>query len=233
MKRKVIIILLFVSLLLVGGCTNKKLSDSEKFKKEYEVLNNQKREKDDKKYRIITIPEDNPYIYQTAGDIIEKMDNKETFVVYFGFAECPWCRSVLPTLTEVAMDLELDTIYYVDIQEIRDSIEYKDGQLQIVKEGSEDYYMLLSKMNNVLEKYEVYDQNNNTIDTKEKRIYAPNVVSVVNGKAQKLETGISDKLTDPYMELTEEITKETYNKFKCSIKCVLETETICTNKKTC
>ena len=138
MKREVIIILVVISLFLVSGCTNKKLSDSEKFKQEYEELNNQKREKDDKEYRSITIPKDNPYVYQTASDIIERMDNKETFVVYFGFAECPWCRSILPTLTEVAKDLELDTIYYVDIQEIRDVIEYKDGQLQTTKEGTED-----------------------------------------------------------------------------------------------
>ena len=60
------------------------------------------------------------------------------------------------------------------------------------------------------------------ISTGEKRIYAPNVVSVVNGVAKELETGITDELVDPFMEITDQMKKEIYNKFSCSIKCVLD-----------
>ena len=54
------------------------------------------------------------------------MDNNETFVVYFGFADCPWCRSVLPTLLDVADDLKIDKIYYVDVKEIRNKLDVDD-----------------------------------------------------------------------------------------------------------
>ena len=68
------------------------------------------------------------------------------------------------------------------------------------------------------------------INMEEKRIYAPNVVAVVNGEPTKMEDGISDKLTDPYMELTDEIKKDIYGKFKCVFKCLEEAETVCTTK---
>ena len=71
------------------------------------------------------------------------------------------------------------------------------------------------------------------ISAGEKRIFAPNVVSVVGGEAKELETGISDLQTDAFMMLTEEMINETYNKFKCSIKCVLENKNSCSSKHAC
>lgn len=236
MKKKVLLVLLLaVSLFTLTGCIGEKeITDAERFKEEYESLNNVKRQKDGKKIRAITIPKDNPYQYITPAELINKLDNKDTFVVYFGFAECPWCRSVLPILTEVAADLDVTTIYYVDIQDIRDTIELNESnEITTAKKATKDYYELLKKLDAVLEDYTISDENGNEIDTNEKRIYAPNVISIVDGNAKELETGISDKQTDPYMELTEEIKADTYNKFKCVIKCVLENKDVCTSKKSC
>ena len=55
----------------------------------------------------------------------------------------------------------------------------------------------------------------------------------MDGKAKDLTTGISEKQDDAYMTLTKEMKKETYNKFKCIIKCVLESKTTCTKQKEC
>ena len=237
MKNKIIVVLmLFVGICLVTGCSHsdEKLSDALKFKKEYEKLNGTKREKDGKTVRSIQIPEDNPFIYKEAEDIVNMMKEKKTFVVYFGFADCPWCRSVLPTFIEVAEDLDLDKIYYVDISNIRDVLSVaEDGSVETDTQGSKGYYQLLKLLDSVLEDYTLTDSDGNDIATGEKRIFAPNVVSVVKGEAKVLEDGIGEKLTDPYMKLTDEIKEDTYNKFKCSIKCVLESKNTCSTKKSC
>ena len=232
MKSKILVVLIFiVSIFVLTSCINKN-TDAYKFKREYESLNGTK--VFDKKVRNIVISKDNPFVYKSAKDIIKMMDNKQSFVVYFGFAKCPWCRSVLPTLDKVSKKEGLDTIYYVDIFEIRDTLKVdENGELITEKKGSKDYYKLLEYLDNVLDEYNLNDINGNKVETNEKRIYAPNVISVVNGKAEKMTTGISDKQTDAYMKLTPEMKKETYDKFKCVIKCVIDNKTTCSKEKQC
>lgn len=227
MKNKVlfIIIISLSCIFMLTGCDNN-LTDSEKFKKEYESLNNI--EKNGKVIRNIKIKKDNPFVYASEKDIINLMDRGETFVVYFGFAECPWCRSILETLINVVDDLDIDKVYYVDVQDIRDTLKLdEDGNIITSKKGTDDYYILLEKLDNVLENYELVDSKGNNVNTKEKRIYAPSIVSIVNGKAESLESGISKNQTDAYMKLTDDMIKETYDLFECSLKCIVE------NKGTC
>ena len=222
MKKKILFVLIAI-VIIIGGIlvfnilnTKKENNkDAIKFKEEYESLNGEVNEKSGKEYRELSISKDNPFIYKGADDIVEMINNKETFAVYFGFNSCPWCRSVLPTLIEVAKDVEIDEIYYVDVKEIRDTIEINDnGELETTKEGTDGYYELIELLGNVLADYTLTDAEGNKVSTDVKRIYAPNVVIVVDGQAEKIETGISDKQTDGYMELTDEITADTYNKFE-------------------
>ena len=230
MKKILVIILTLAILVTLTGCTKKEITktDAIKFKEEYESLNGTKNESNGKEYRTISIDEDNPFIYSTAEEISKKIDNKETFIVYFGFKECPWCRSVLEELVAVAKKNNIEKIYYVDVKEIRDVKEInEDGNINTTKEGTEGYNSLIEKMSNVLEDYTLTNENDEKIEVGEKRIYAPNVVAISNGKALQLETGISKKQTDGYQELTEEMKKETYNSFKCLIKCIEEDQTTC------
>lgn len=46
-------------------------------------------------------------------------------------------------------------------------------------------------------------------------------------------TDIIDELTDLYMEITSDIKKEIYNRFKCVIKCTLDASKTCSINKTC
>lgn len=235
-KRSVFVIIAVITLLIITGCSFEEkeiISDAMKFKEEYESINGNIVEGTDYKVRSLDISDDNPFVYASANDIITMMDNGETFVVYFGFASCPWCRSVLPTLIDVAEELGLEKVYYVDVKEIRDVLEVdEDGNVVTTKEGSEGYIGLLARLEDVLEDYTL-EYDGKKIDTEEKRIYAPNVVSVVNGTAKELETGISELQENPFGELTDEMIDETYNKFKCSIKCVLENKNTCSSKHAC
>ena len=114
MKKKVVvasIIVLIVAILIGLLYINKVHStDSYKFKKEYEKLNNQKNESE-KTIRKLSIPTNNPIKYSTAKEIVKKIENKETFVVYFGFAECPWCRSVINNLIQAAKNKRYSFIW--------------------------------------------------------------------------------------------------------------------------
>lgn len=223
--KKRIIIMSMITLLLFTGCNSskikqdkknakseneiraesKRLENAEKFKNEYESLNGQKNS-NGKEYRNIEIPSDNPFMYKSAKDIVNAMNNKKAFLVYFGFPTCPWCRSVLPTLMNVLKDNGIEEIYYVNIKDIRDEIELDDkGKVKIKNEGSEDYKDLLEKFDDVLKEYILKDKNDKEVKTGEKRIYAPNIVAVVDGKPIKLTTGISDKQDDGYAVLTDEI----------------------------
>lgn len=221
MKKALGVLLIIASLFLLTGCVDKN-SDAYKFKKEYESINN-KDNGHGNKYRELNISNDNPFIYSTAEEILEKTNKKETFIVYFGFKECPWCRSIIEELINVAKDRNIEKIYYVDVKDIRD-VKEKDesGNIKTIKEGNSAYMELVEKFSNVLEDYTL---NGESIG--EKRIYAPNVIAVSNGQAIQMETGISEELKDPYSKLTSKMKKYTYNKFKCIIKCIEEASTTC------
>lgn len=228
MKKKIVILLLIViSLVGLTACSKKEKSDALKFKEEYEKINNEKTSYGTIN-REVSISKNNPFIYKSAEEINEMIENKETFAVYFGFASCPWCRSVIETLIETAKEKGLDTIYYVDVYDIRDQLKLDDnGSVIVDRKGTDAYYKLLENLDSILTDYNLTDSDNNSVATGEKRIYAPNVVSIINGKASLLATGISEKQTDPYAELTPEIKKDTKDAFIKVINQVLHPN-ICT-----
>lgn len=226
----VILVLVGVVLALFFFPKNGKISDAMKFKDEYESINNTVYHGNT--IRSIDIDKDNPFIYTTEEELIQMMDDGKSFAVYFGFSECPWCRSILPSLIEVSKDLGIDEIYYLDVKNIRDSYTLdEEGNLKVIDEGSEGYKELLKRFDNVLDEYTI-TKDGKTVSANEKRIYAPNIVAVLNGKATNITTGISSKQTDAYMKLNDKMKKEMYNKIKCTIECLEEKSTVC-EKKAC
>ena len=212
--------------------SNNSQTDGIKFKEEYEKLNGKKNDQG-KKYREITIDSKNKMVYKTTEEVLNLIDKKKSFVLYFGFDTCPWCRSVVPTLASISKELNQE-VYYIDVKDIRDTFELDDNNKpKLVKKGSKDYSKLLEKLEPVLEDYTLTDSDNNEIKVGEKRIYAPSIVSVIDGKAKELTTGISDKQTDGYMKLTKEMEKETYNKIKKVLKQVSDKNNTCYLDKGC
>ena len=236
MKKK--ILFLFILMIIMGlvlGYVYKKDSDYKKtdaykFKVEYESLNGKLNDYE-KEYRSVNIDKENKIKYVSAKDIVKKIENNETFVVYFGFSKCPWCRSMIENLIELSNSYD-QTIYYVDVLEIRDKIEVVDGELKTTTKGDENYMKLINLLSDVLDEYKVTDEEDKEYNKNEKRIYAPNVVAVINGKATKKVEGISEKLTDPYAKLTKEMIKESKKQLECIFKC-LEEAGVCTKKGAC
>ena len=49
----------------------------------------------------------------SVKDMLKRVENKESFVVYFGFEGCPWCAEAKPILKQVMVDYDHD-VYYID-----------------------------------------------------------------------------------------------------------------------
>lgn len=235
-KLFMIIVTILAAIVLVLNIqrviSNNSQTDGIKFKEEYEKLNGKKNDQG-KKYREITIDSKNKMVYKTTEEVLNLIDKKKSFVLYFGFDTCPWCRSVVPTLASISKELNQE-VYSIDVKDIRDTFELDDdNKPKLVKKGSKDYSKLLEKLEPVLEDYTLTDSDNNEIKVGEKRIYAPSIVSVIDGKAKELTTGISDKQTDGYMKLTKEMEKDTYNKIKKVLKQVSDKNNTCYLDKGC
>lgn len=234
MKKKLYILLVIV--LLIGAFfiyykvnVIDKNTDAYKFKVEYESLNNKESYKNNK-YRELNIDKDNMIKYSSAKEVLDKINNNESFIIYFGFAKCPWCRSMIENLLSLAKQNN-EVIYYVDVLEIRDTLEVKDGKVVVSKKGDTNYMKLLLKLDAVLDDYSL-EIDDIKYETNEKRIYAPNVVAIINGKAVKKVEGVSEKLTNPYGKITDEMKKDSIDQLSCIFKC-LEELGVCKKPNAC
>ena len=208
MKKIIVILLIVLVATMITGC---KESDGVKFKKEYESLNNKEAFSPDYKYLEVNIPKDNKIIYKSDSEIIDVIKN-ETAVIYFGFNSCPWCRSMVENLIKVTDDLNIKNVYYVDVKDIRDTLEVdENGNILRTKSWTPAYRELLTLLDEHLDYYVISDKDGNEVETKEKRIYAPNVVVVKDGKVLGLTTGVSENLENPFGEIDESIKKESYD----------------------
>ncbi len=211
--KKIFLSILIVGMVFLGSACGKNKTVDE-FKNMYESYNGQVNASG-VSYRNVTILDDHPFEITTAEEIVKKIKAGETFYVYFGFATCPWCRSVIETAITVAKEKQISKIYYVDILQIRDVLSVnQNGEVETTTEGSEAYMELLDLLNDVLADYSLTTENGKSVETNEKRIYAPNYVYVEKGSAKKLIEGTSPLQTDSHMELTQEILEDQRHQFE-------------------
>ena len=230
MKKRVIILLVLT--IILTGCLGKTKDNIEgkEFKNDYEDINGQEN-KGGKVHRTVHLSEYNKFVETTPAEIVKMIENGETFYIYFGSRLCPWCRSVIEMADKVSRLNDIDKIYYIDIWDnegneiFRDKYEINEkGELVKTVEGTKEYNILLEKFSNYLRDYTV-TSHDKTIDTGEKRIYAPNFVYIEKGSIKKLITGKSDLQKDSRELLTEQMLKdeeEAFNKFfvnSCSDAC--------------
>ncbi len=224
-KKSILSFLLVLVILLVVGCGNEKNDNKEfaiAFKKDYESMN-EKVNSRGVMHRSIKIDENNKFKEISQEELIKKLENKESFYIYFGSTLCPWCRSVIEMADKISRENDIDVIYYLDIWDDEGNEIFRDkyvlnskNEVELSSEGTKAYKMVLERFDEYLSDYILTDQSGNKINVGEKRVYAPNFVYVLNGKAIRLVTGISDKQSDSREELTEEILndeEEVFNKF--------------------
>ena len=198
--------------------TNTENEYGKNFKEEYESING-KENKNGKIHREIIIPENNPFIKSTGEEIVNKINNKESFYVYFGDSLCPWCRSVIEVATDEAKRAGIKTIYYVDIWDeegneiFRNKIELNGDNAETVIEGTDSYNTLLKEFEDKLEDYKIKKEDGTEIVVG-KRIFAPNFVRVIDGKADDIIDGISEKQEDSRETLTAEIIQDEQKTFR-------------------
>lgn len=181
--------------------------DSVKFKKEYEALNETSIK--------LNIDKDNPIEYTDYDKLLEIIENG-TGIIYLGFPECPWCRNALPVLFDVAKENEVDTIYYMNILNERDSFVIEDGKLVYAvdedgneKKGTEGYHKLLKALDKHLTDY-IVSFEGKEYKTGEKRIYAPSVIFVRDGKVLGIHVSTVDSQENPKEQLTDKQYDELY-----------------------
>lgn len=129
MKKFLKIIMCMAVLIISTACgTNNTMTDAEKFKQDYEALNNDT--------VVMNIDENNPIKYVDFNEVIDILTTG-TGVIYFGFPGCPWCRNMIPVLFDVAGANNINTVYYFNPSDVRTN-------------GDEDYKKLVNILNDYL-----------------------------------------------------------------------------------
>lgn len=239
-KNKIILAIVIISVIIViiicgysiyKHNDRKVLSDTEKFKNEYEVFNGLVNSSNDKNYLEVNIDTSNDIIYKTDEEILEVLESDDA-IIYFGFANCPWCRNIVEPLLNASSKKKMK-VYYVDIYEIRDAyIISENSKPKRTKKGSAAYYKILEFLDDNLEEYYINSEDGNKYDTGVKRLYAPTVVAVSNGKVTGIHEGTIEEQTDPYTELSSEEKNKLEDIFLKLMDSIKEVNT-CTEKDAC
>lgn len=199
-------------------------ADAISFKNEYESLNNVVREKDGRTIKEISIDINNPVDILTEEEAIALLESG-TGILYFGFPDCPWCRSMLPVLLSTLDSMSIEKLYYLNISSIRDTLALGEkNKVEVKEEGTQGYYKILELMNDVLDPYYLTNEDGKKIDTKEKRLMAPTVVAVKNGKIVDIHVGTVDSQESGYDDLSIEQQEELQNRFMELIRSVYEVD---------
>ncbi len=143
MKKRIVLIIISAVVLL--GALGVYLlyynkTDAERFSSEYTKVN-----------------EDNLFIYKNPKEVIDILENG-TGVVYLGFPECPWCQAYASYLNEVAKEVGVDKINYLNIKKIREN-------------NTKEYKKIVSLLGDNL----LFDEDGNH------RIFVPDVTIVKDG----------------------------------------------------
>jgi len=226
MKKKLMVVasLLMIVGLTLTGCTFKEQPREAalNFKTEYERLNG-KEAREGLSWRSLNISETNPYIKTTPEDIANKIKNGETFYLYVGDDQCPWCRSGIEKMIEVAKKNNVKDIYYIDFwndehQEIlRDLYEVEIGKKNKVtfnqtREASDAYKTLIDAVKDFAQDYTI-TKDGKTYNVGVKRVFGGDHFYFKDGKCEKYVSLRSDKLKGSFDELTEEVLKDQEDKF--------------------
>lgn len=198
-----IIVIAVMALVLVFMKTDKPTinytEDEIKFKTDYETLNGTELA-ENYILKTIDIESDNNVKYISDKDIIDKL-TKGTNIIYFGWEDCNWCRSIVPTLVSTVKESEIDTLYYYNFKDLRTSYENNTD-----KEKVKIYEQILSIIGSDITSQ--FNEESNR--SGEKKILAPTVVFIKDGKY----VGLHVKSVDSHLNSTDELSTEQLKELK-------------------
>jgi thiol-disulfide isomerase/thioredoxin len=180
LKRILRIMSLCLLLISISACGSQDNSDALRFKEIYDGLNDQSPVQ-------LDINPENPIRFVDAEQTLELLQ-EGTGVIYFGFPECPWCRTAVPVLFDAASEAHLETIYYFNPQDFRDSDDPTFKQIMAIL----DPYL-------------------ETNADGEKRLFVPDVFFIKEGQILANHLGTIPSQADPTVALTEEQRTELKN----------------------
>ena len=196
MKR---FIALFIALMLVCVCAlAEEQSDLEAFKHEYEILNGQSDWEGTHTYKEITIPDDlNVVVTDLAG--ATELLRDCTGIFYFGFPECPWCRTLVPVLIEAIETSGYDGILYCcNALYDRDYLSLDDdGNVVVESEGTAEYTAFLEEYGEYFSQYEGFDES-------VRRLYFPTTCFMKDGEFVYVHVDTIEGQVEGTDELTDE-----------------------------
>lgn len=199
MKKTFLIFISVICILsLMSVCAaEQETSDALRFKHEYELLNGQMDMQGTHEYQSMEIPEDNPIVYAQLEDITALFTDGSG-VLYLGFPECPWCRTLLPVLLEAAENSGYEgNIYYYNALYDRNMLSLdENGEIIVEEEGTEAYQALLKLLDEYLLPYEGLN------DPSVKRVYFPMTVFVKDGRVLASHISTVDSQDDGFSSLT-------------------------------
>lgn len=231
MKKKIIISVSLIVVVLVMALVLFFMSASEptvnytddeiKFKDEYESLNGIEIA-ENYVLKTIDIDSDNNVKYINDDEIIDKLTNG-TNVIYFGWADCNWCRTVIPVLIETLKANNIETLYYYDFKSLRTAYENDNDDKSV-----ELYKNILEIIGDDIET--VFDENSEK--SGEKKILAPTVIFIKNGQY----VGLHFKSVDSQENSTDELTKDEKQELKSKYQTLLDeinNNNVCTSDEGC
>ena len=201
--------------------------DETKFKKEYESLNGTESSE-------VEIIKNNNIEYIDMKKAAEILDSGSG-VIYFGYASDEAARVAVPVLLSAMTSSDLERIYYVNIMpenkeenDVRDlySLNSKN-KAKIARTATDEYNLVRTALANHLQDYVLYTSKGKKVNTGQKRLESPTVVSVVEGQIMGFHEGVVDNyelgttLTkDQVKELTSAFTKVISSQLnkKCTIE---------------
>lgn len=199
MRKLSIMLAVVATLVFVTACHAEETTQPQLFEEEYEILNGQTTMDGEHTYSVIDVPSDNRVEYADLAQIQELLASG-TGVMYFGFPECPWCRTLVPVLFEAAAAAGYDgPVYYSNFLSERDKLTLDEsGNIVVEQEGTAAYRQLVATLYDWLGPY------NGLNDDSVKRIYFPTTVFVRNGQIVDVHLVTVETQESGYDALTDE-----------------------------
>ena len=191
-----------------------------KFKDEYEN-NNGIELAENYILKTINIESDNNVKYVNDDQILSLLSSG-TNVIYFGWSDCNWCRTVVPVLVSTLKENDVDTLYYYNFKNLRTAYENDNDDKK-----TKIYEEILNIIGDDISS--VFDEN--SLKNGEKKILAPTVVFVKDGEY----VGLHVKSVDSQLNSTDDLNKEQINELKDIYQTLINqiNSNICSNDEGC